>query len=127
MHTVSLPYFQLKQAYEELLVRFEKLEAEVVLLRAENARLIQENKELKDKLGLNSKNSGIPSSKELYKLKRVKAKSSRKAGGQPGHKANFRALGQADEVVNVSLSDQCDCEARIEKSEKPYVFQKIEI
>ena len=61
------------------------LEAEIEILRAENKALKIENAEAKEKLGLNSKNSSLPSSRDLYKLKKEKPKSDRNIGGQPGH------------------------------------------
>ncbi|WCR53041.1 MAG: hypothetical protein PG981_000063 [Wolbachia endosymbiont of Ctenocephalides orientis wCori] len=53
-----------------LLELCKKLEARIEELEAENMKI--ENAELKERLGLNLQNSSIPSSKELYKLKKKK-------------------------------------------------------
>ena len=57
---------------------------------------------LKEKLGLNSKNSSIPTSKELYKIKKeIKRKSDRKRGGQIGHKGHSRDILEANEIIKI--------------------------
>lgn len=66
----------------KLLELCENLKIEVENLKAENETLRVENAQLKERLGLNSKNSSIPSSKELYKIKKNKQKSERNIGGQ---------------------------------------------
>ncbi len=82
-------------------------------------------------LGLNSRNSSIPTSKELYKIKKDtfedKSESNRKIGGQVGHKGNCRAKMEADEVVKVELPNRCECGEEITISEKPYVYQKVDL
>ena len=50
--------------------KIDQLEVRISELEAENRVLHVENAKLKEKLGLNSKNSSIPSSKELYKRKK---------------------------------------------------------
>jgi FtsZ-binding cell division protein ZapB len=100
------------------------LQAEIDLLKAENKALRKENAKLKEKLGLTSKNSSIPSSKELYKLKREKVKSIRNRGGQPGHPATTRAKMIADEVIDLPISDACQCGGRVAISPKPF-YEKI--
>ncbi len=71
---------------ESLKQTIEKLETKIEELKAENKALRIENAELKERLGLSSKNSSIPSSKELYKMRENKPKSDRKVGAQVGHK-----------------------------------------
>ncbi|GFT91580.1 hypothetical protein NPIL_261811 [Nephila pilipes] len=60
----------------------------VGFLEKENKTLKIENAELKERLGLNSRNSSIPSSKELYKMKenmpKDKPENSKKVDGQIG-------------------------------------------
>lgn len=55
-------------------------------LEQDNKTLKIENAKLKERLSLNSRNSSIPSSKELYKIKenipKDKPENSRKVGGQ---------------------------------------------
>ncbi len=79
------------------------MERENESLKAEHEALKIENAELKERLGLNSKNSSIPSSKELYKMKKEKPKSERKIGGQVGHRGNYRAKMEADEVIKIEF------------------------
>ncbi len=93
----------LQQKIEKLEVKIERLERENESLKAEHEALKIENAELKERLGLNSKNSSIPSSKELYKMKKEKPKSERKIGGQVGHRGNYRAKMEADEVIKIEF------------------------
>lgn len=70
--------------------------------------LEKENSELRDKLGLNSTNSSLPPSKDLYKIKdKTKPKSIRKIGAQPGHTGTNRKLnkpvGRIKWVKNIGL------------------------
>jgi len=103
------------------------LQSNVWLLSGENKFLREENGKLKDKLGLTSKNSSIPSSKELYKLKRSKVKSTRNRGVQPVHPGSKRAKMIADEVIELSISDSCSCVGSVALSGKPYIHQKIDL
>ena len=66
---------------ELLLKKIEDLENIISELRAENKNLRQENSDLKEKLGLNSKTSSLPSSKELYKQQKQNRKSSGRKRG----------------------------------------------
>ncbi len=93
----------LQQKIEKLEAKIERLERENESLKAENKALKIENAELKERLGLNSKNSSLPSSKELYKTKKDKPKSERNIGGQIGHKGNYRAKVDADEVIKIEF------------------------
>ena len=84
---------------EELIVLAEKssqegqeislLSEEANELRRINNKLVEENNRLKERLGLNWKNSSLPPSRELYKQKRAeRKKSERNPGGQPSHPAH---------------------------------------
>ncbi|GFY65212.1 IS66 family transposase [Trichonephila inaurata madagascariensis] len=90
----------------------------------ENKALKIENAELRERLGLSSKNSSIPSSKELYKIKRISRKA-KGIGGQVGHKGSFRANMDADEGIKVELSSTCECRGRLQYA-KPYI-QKVDL
>ena len=84
------------------------LKSQIIILEIENKSLKIENTKLKDKLGLNSTNSSLPPSRDLYKIKnQSRPKSNRKPGGQPGHKGNFRKLLEPHHIVECKLSDKC--------------------
>ncbi|GFQ89144.1 initiation-control protein YabA [Trichonephila clavata] len=117
----------LEELCKNLQQKIEKLEVEVENLKAENKALRIENAELKERLGLNSKNSSLPSSRELYKIKKDKPKSDRNVGGQVGHKGNYRAKMDVDEVVKVKLSSTCKCGGEITICKKPYIHQKVDL
>lgn len=90
--------------------------------------LKKENSELKEKLGLNSSNSSLPPSKDLYKIKdKDRPKSTRKIGAQPGHKGTNRKLHDPDEIVHCHTPDSCECGGRITMARRPEVQQKVEI
>jgi transposase len=118
----------LPQLYTELLERVDFLMKENIALRKETALLKAEIIRLNDRLGLNSKNSSIPSSKDLYKIKKAnKKKSDKKPGGQPGHKGHKRDKMTANETVTVELDSLvCECGGEIRLNE-PHIHQKIEI
>ena len=79
----------LEEKFIKLSEEFVELQKAYAELRKENAFLKQRIVELEDKLGLNSSNSGLPTSKEIYKIERKQRLSSGKnPGGQPGHKFN---------------------------------------
>ena len=105
------------------------LKAEIVKLKTENFQLKSENIKLQDRAGLNSKNSSIPTSKELYKIKKEnKIKSIRKPGAQKNHKGYSRDKVTADEVIKINLdSSACECGGEIGISSAPHVHQKIDI
>ncbi len=83
---------------------------------------------LKDKLNINSGNSGLPTSKEIYKKeKKARKKSSRKAGGQPGHKAGKYQFKTPDRIHNVDTEEKvCSCGGCL-NIESYSAHQKIEI
>ncbi len=103
-------------------------EQEIYILQSENEALKKENSKLKDRLGLNSTNSSLPPSKDLYKVKdQTKPKSTRKIGAQPGHKGTNRKLHNPDEIIHCYTPNLCDCGGKIRMSRKPEVQQKVEI
>ena len=109
--------------------KIEQLETSISELVAENKALKSENAELKEKLGLNSKNSSIPSSKELYKSKKAEKKpSGRKRGGQAGHKGYFRNKMKADQTINVELEDKvCECGGALCLQGEAHIHQTVDI
>lgn len=118
-----------EELLSKLVLENNQFKSEILELKSENSNLKTENIKLKERLGLNSKNSSIPTSKELYKIKKATPKkSSRKQGAQVGHKANLRAPMIAAEVVKIDLnSNECECGGEICASTKPHIKQKIDI
>ena len=96
----------IEQKLIKLEKKIEQLEIELEKLKAENTALRKENIELKDKLGITSKNSSIPSSKELYRIKKKRAGRGLKAGGQVGHKGNSRIEEEPDEIIEIKLESK---------------------
>lgn len=117
----------LKSANALLKSDLDSLKSVTHSLELANKSLALENCKLKDKLGLTSKNSSLPTSKELYKLKRDKVKSLRNRGGQPGHPGTTRSKLSADEVIELPISDACSCGGHVKMAPKPYVHQKIDL
>ena len=104
-----------------------QLEKENGQLKAINKKLREEVNLLKERLGLNSTNSSLPPSRDLYKQKRQeRKKSGRKAGGQPGHAYHSYQPLAADEIIEV-VQDKCSCGHQIEKEDRYRIEQKIEI
>ena len=129
-------YLELKAKVEKtekllgnLIYENEQLKSELSSFKSEYKKISIENIKLKERLGLNSKTSSIPSSKELYKIKKdSKKKSSKKQGAQAGHKANLRQEIAADEVIKIKIKDrECECGGAIGLLSKSYVHQKIDI
>jgi len=118
---------ELEVTIAELKGNFAELEATSRILQATNINQGQEINKLKEQLGLNSTNSSLPPSRDLYKAKRInRAKSERKPGGQPGHPGYSYQPLPADEVIEC-LPNQCLCGHKLEKMDKFFSEQKIEI
>jgi transposase len=127
--TLKHELHQLRIANQDLTSK-NRQQAEIIdQLTAENQNLKRELVKLQDKLNINSSNSGLPSSKDVYRIeKKTRPKSGRKPGGQPGHKYNGYQFKVPDKIVNlVSKEKTCDCggELHLDKNYKSH--QKIEI
>ena len=124
----------MSQLLEELIIRLSTLERRVVelerenealkkenqFLKLENKALREENDRLRERLGLNSSNSSLPPSRDLYKIKKRAPKGSdRKPGGQPGHVGKRRALLPADEEITIHPEKQCQCGGAIILEKNP--------
>lgn len=117
----------LQKQVNNLKQRIDYLEQENATLRQENAHLHQENERLKERLGLNSKNSSLPPSRDLYQAKRKnRQRSSRNPGGQPGHKPQGYQMKVPDEIIDI-FPDACSCGHKLEIGKNFRVDQKIEI
>ena len=101
----------------------------IAKLTSENQSLKQELKKLQDKLNINSSNSGLPSSKDVYRIeKKSKPRSGRNPGGQPGHKYKGYEFKVPDKIVNVVPKEKtCDCGGELHLDENYKAHQKIEI
>ena len=120
-----------------------QLEEIISYLQAQNSELISWNEklmarvceleakvlELEYKLNINSSNSGLPTSKEIYRLERKsRPKSNKKPGGQVGHKYNPYTFKQADEVVEVfPEAELCRCGGVLNLTEGYSTHQRLEI
>jgi len=84
---------------------------------------------LEDKLNINSSNSGLPTSKDVYRIERkVKPSSGRKPGGQFGHKYKGYEFKTPDKIVNVVPEETiCSCGGELVLSAEYKAHQKIEI
>jgi transposase len=123
----------LQQQIETLRQRIVYLEQENAVLREEvknlkedNSRLRQENDRLKERLGLNSTNSSLPPSRDLYKAKKTRMRSGRKPGAQPGHKPQGYKLKPPDEIIDV-FPGLCSCGHKMESGSTYQIHQKMEI
>lgn len=83
-------------------------------LKQENAELLYENNRLKERLRLNSTNSSLPPSRDLYKVnQKNRLGSGRKPGRQLGHKPQGYQMKAPDEIINV-FPDCCACDHQVE-------------
>lgn len=87
-------HMNLQEEIQKLRESYNTLNAEVKTLRAENIFLKSEVQRLKDQLSKNSNNSSKPPSSDVFKKepkpnpKSQRGKSTRKVGGQHGHKGH---------------------------------------
>lgn len=102
------------------------LREEMKILKEDNTRLRQENNQLKERLGLNSTNSSLPPSRDLYRAKKNRTRSGRKPGAQPGHKPQGYKLKTPDEIIDV-FPGLCSCGYKMEISSTYQIHQKMEI
>jgi transposase len=109
---------------------------EVNFLKKENHRLASENEKLKseiitlkDKLNINSSNSGLPTSKEIYKIeKKEKKKSNKKPGGQLGHQFNGYKMKNPDVIEErESSKTKCECGGALVTEDNYVAHQNVEI
>ena len=129
-------HITLEERFVELSIQFSRLQELYKVsqrlytdLKEENNNLKQKNIELEDKLGINSSNSGLPTSKEIYqKEKKNRKKSQRQVGGQPGHKYNGYKMKKADVVIEVEPEEKrCTCGEHLELMSEYKVHQSIEL
>lgn len=105
-------------------------QAEIInKLTKENISLQNQLIKIQDKLNINSSNSGLPTSKEIYRIERKsKPRSDLKPGGQPGHKHNGYQFKTPDKIIKLVPQEKiCDCGSQLVLSENYSAHQKIEI
>jgi len=118
---------ELKAIIEQLREENKLLKASIARLEATNRKLLEENQQLKERLGLNSTNSSLPPSRDLYRVKKQNTTPSlRNPGGQPGHRAHSYQTMTADEVIEL-IPTQCNCGAEVVIEGHFTREQKIEI
>ena len=85
------------------------------LIHEENQKLREENAELRSRINQNSRNSSKPPSSDPFvKPKSLREKTSRKPGGQPGHKGKTLHVFEKPDVVMEHKVEQCShCNADI--------------
>ncbi|WP_342271248.1 IS66 family transposase [Candidatus Tisiphia endosymbiont of Parasteatoda lunata] len=117
----ELPLVQLISQNQQLLLENERLKLQVIQLKN---IIIQ----LKDKLNINSSNSGLPTSREVYRIeKKSKPKSDRSPGAQIGHKYNSYQKKTPDINIDVIPDEEtCICGNPLVLEEYT-TYQKIEI
>ena len=82
--------YQLKGVNQEQEVKIQAQLKIINELTVTNTNLQNQLAHLKDKLNINSSNSGLPTSRDIYRIERKSRPSSgKKAGGQAGHESNI--------------------------------------
>ncbi len=79
--------------------RFLNLEKQCFDLEKRCTQLLEENRELKEKLNTNSKNSSKPPSQDPNRRKRPAKPSGKNPGGQPGHTGHSKKIFSPDQVT----------------------------
>jgi transposase len=117
---------QLKVANQELAAKHISKDLEIAELIAENTELRNRLYKLEDKLNVNSGNSGLPTSKEIYRAeKHSKPKSGLKPGGQPGHQYKGYEFKMPDAIIDVLPAEkQCVCGGELEPQTEYKAHQK---
>lgn len=120
---------QLKMENQELKTRIDRLTQENMDLTQENQNLRNKLNKLEDKLTINSSNSSLPTTKDIYRIERKSRPSSGlKPGGQPGHKYKGYEFKTPDKIVNVIPEEKvCQCGGELVLSTDYKAHQKIEI
>ena len=108
--------------------KIKEKDAIIKSLQEEIKKLIKKIEDLEDKLNINSSNSGLPTSKEVYKKEsKNRPKSDRKAGAQPGHIYQGYTNKKPDETHIIDVTEKrCSCGGCLELDSYS-THQKIEL
>jgi transposase len=136
LEDLEIEILSLRQALYQLTIKNQEQQLRIDSLRQENKSLLEENKvlhnkiiKLEDKLNINSSNSGLPSSKDVYRIeKKSKSSSGLNPGGQPGHKHNSYQFKSPDKIINIIPKEKhCRCGGELTLLGEYQAHQKIEI
>lgn len=136
LQNLEIEILTLRHELHQLKIKNEEQGNKIIEQVAIISKITIENQELKnkllqlqDKLNINSSNSGLPTSKEVYRIERKsKPKSGRKPGGQKGHKYSGYQFKTPDKVIDVTPEEKiCACGGELVITEEYQAHQKIEI
>ena len=110
LQNLDIEILTLRHELHQLKIKGQEQENKIIEQAAIINKITIENQELKnkllqlqDKLNINSSNSGLPTSKEVYRIERKsRPRSGRRAGGQVGHKYSGYEFKTPDKVVEVT-------------------------
>jgi len=121
--------YSLKQDHEKLWSMNEALIKKNGTLILENQLLQNKIIKLEDKLNINSSNSGLPTSMDIYKVdKKKKRGSGLKPGARTGHSRNSYKFKTPDEIIEVTPDETiCSCGGQIILSDEYSSHQKMEV
>ena len=109
LQNLEIELLTLRHELHQLKIKTQGQEDKIIEQASIINKITTENQELKnkllrlqDKLNINSSNSGLPTSKEVYRIERKsKSKSERKVGGQKGHKYSGYQFKTPDKIIDV--------------------------
>ena len=121
--------YQLKGVNQEQEVKIQAQLKIINELTVTNTNLQNQLARFKDKLNINSSNSGLPTSRDIYRIERKSRPSSgRKAGGQAGHEFKGYKFKVPDKIIDIGPKEaSCECGGELILSEDYKAHQKIEI
>jgi hypothetical protein len=136
LQNLEIELLTLRHELHQLKIKTQGQEDKIIEQASIINKITTENQELKnkllrlqDKLNINSSNSGLPTSKEVYRIERKsKSKSERKVGGQKGHKYSGYQFKTPDKIIDVIPEEKiCACGGELVITEEYQAHQKIEI
>ena len=96
--------YQLKRVNQAQEVRIQERSKIINELTVANTNLQNQLTHFKDKLNINSTNSSLPTSRDIYRIERKSRPSTgRKAGRQPGHVFKGYKFNVPDKIINIAV------------------------